>query len=151
MAENLAAKRKERLRKTPIFKVEPNGIDWYRDPGRSELANKMTWLGYNPSEESIRRAFDYYELDHTDPRQWRILMLYLCNIVFPKAGAPVGSRSKTKERNKSLLERSKEKQFAGLMPMETVKRLKTKFPLDYNGMTLDFMVKCLLGARRKSA
>jgi len=144
MAENRSAKRLRKIRSSPPFTVSPSAIDWYKEPNRPKVADRVTWLGCDPRDESIRLAFEFYELDHTDPRHWRILIRYLADALFARAGAPRGKRPKTKSRDEELLKRSKK--FSG--PLSGIaQKLKQKYPRDYSRMSEERICKILRNAR----
>lgn len=95
------------LRAKPLYKIGKSGIDWFSNPQRSAVANKMLWLGYAHHDMPIYRAFDFFpELDRSDPRHWRVLVTYLSMALFPNPKK--GARTDTISENAKLLVRCDE-------------------------------------------
>ncbi|WP_213773435.1 hypothetical protein [Bradyrhizobium sp. dw_78] len=115
-------KRLKKMRKWPLYKITPiekgDPDAWYKGGGdvngkkssdgglrRAKIANKMTWLGWNKYDYPVRKAFNFFELDETNPYHWRILITYLAYGFFNLEDES-GPRLKTMIENSKLLEDS---------------------------------------------
>jgi hypothetical protein len=111
--------RLKRMRKSPLYKITPiknsDPAAWYKDEDggtgkklsdgglrRAKIANKMTWLGWNKYDYPVRKAFNFFELDETNPYHWRILITYL-SYGFFNLEDESGPRLKTMIENSKLL------------------------------------------------
>jgi hypothetical protein len=81
--------------------VDDSKIDWYRDPRRPAIANKLLWLRFDESDRPVKAAFDYFDLNHSNPYHWRILIDHLAGNLFREAKS--GARGKTISENTKLL------------------------------------------------
>lgn len=130
MPENAALRRLKQLQKSPLYVVGESGVDWYRYAERAKIANNLLWLRFNQQDRPVKAAFDFFGLNHSDPRHWRILILYLSLALFPNPRA--GSREKTMLKNAELLARSRN--FPGVTSdSELARLLKRKYRNDYKG------------------
>jgi hypothetical protein len=103
VAENRPKRRIEKLKGSGPLKVGDSDIDWYRDRRRPAIANKLLWLRFDDSDRPVKAAFDYLELNHSNPYHWRILIDCLAMALFPEVKK--GPRPKTTSKNTKLLAR----------------------------------------------
>lgn len=109
MANDRSMERLERLRETPLYKVSPSGIDWNKSPDRPKIANAHTLLGWTKHDAPIRKAFQFFGLDESDPRHWRVLITYLAMGFFPNPKKDGKKNLKTFLADAELLKRVNQK------------------------------------------
>jgi hypothetical protein len=158
VTNNRVQQRLQKHQKDPVSKVgRPEvRLDWLH-PQRAKIADQMTRLVplgasescesvfYHQRDTPIARAFEYFKLDHSDPRQWRVLLTELAAILFPNPRR--GPRLETVQRNVQLLERSLESGQS--KDIEIIKYLKKKHKTIYGRESAKNLRKRLKAARQQ--
>lgn len=150
MAKNRSTERLRRLKKTPLYILRDSGAkrDWYRDPERPDIANRMSWLEYSHRDMALRRAFDFFDLDPSHPGHWRLLIMNLAFVLFPDPRS--GTRTDTIQKDALLLARSRE--FPNTKSeTEMFEKLVQKYRRDYTKKQIPNLRKRLKVARRNEA